>query len=72
MSKSSHQVLPGYVDAGQAAEYLGCSRVQVLRYLRGDGLVKLAGKRVGKSWIIAVDDLKRFERPPLGNPRHVF
>ncbi len=66
------QVLPGYVDAGQAAELVGVSREQMLRYCRGVGLTKIPAVKIGKSWLIRVEDLKDFERPPMGNPRHRF
>lgn len=67
---SSRQVLPGYVTSEQAAELIGVSQEQVLRYFRGTGLARLPAVRIGRSWLVKLEDVRNFERPPMGNPRN--
>lgn len=57
--------IPGYLTISEAAEVIGVDGSQVRRYCI-DG--KLPAVKVGKSWLIKREDVKKFDRPPMGNP----
>lgn len=64
------EFIPGYVSATEASAYLGKSREQTLRYVRGVSQSRLIGKRIGKNWAISTESLLAFVPPPRGNPLH--
>jgi excisionase family DNA binding protein len=57
--------IPGYLTTGEVAKLLGVDVSQVCRYINND---MLKAERVGRSWLVAENDAKSFERPPMGNP----
>lgn len=58
--------IPGYVTATEAAVIIGVDRSQVCRYCK-DGT--LEAKKVGNYWMIKESAVKKFKRPPMGNPQ---
>ncbi len=57
--------IPGFVTAQEAADELGVAHSQVCRYCIDK---KLPARKVGNQWLIKASDLKKFKRPPVGNP----
>ena len=55
----------GYVEVTEAATRLGCSAATVRRYLVAG---RLAGVKVGTTWLVAERSLARLARPNLGRP----
>lgn len=60
--------VPGYASAAEAAEYLDIDHSQVCRYCT-DG--RLPAIKVGNQWLIKNADLRKFQKPPRGNPNLV-
>ena len=58
-------VIPGYVTAQEVADTLGVDHSQVCRYCSSG---RLPAKKLGSQWLIRREDVKKFKRPPIGNP----
>ena len=59
-------IMPGYVSRFEAAEMLGLSDQRVYEYLRSG---RLPYKRVGRTYLISIDDVEEFKRHPAGRAR---
>lgn len=60
--------IKGYLTITEAADLIGVDGSQVRRYcLRGI----LPAVKIGRAWLIKDCDVRRFERPPVGNPNLV-
>lgn len=57
--------IPGYLTAYEVAEILEVDHSQVCRYC-ADG--KLSARKIGNQWMIREADVRKFKRPPVGNP----
>lgn len=57
--------IPGFMTAEEAADFIGVHHSQVCRYCIDE---KLPARKVGNQWLIKEVDVKRFKRPPVGNP----
>lgn len=57
--------IPGYLSADEAAKIIGVDHSQVCRYCQ-DG--RLPARKIGNYWMIREADVKKFKRPPIGNP----
>jgi excisionase family DNA binding protein len=60
--------LEGYHTVTQAAEIIGRSHGNVCRYIR---MGMLPAIRIGKSWLIRDEDVRKFTPPPMGNPKWI-
>ena len=61
-----NHVMPGYVSRFEAAEIMGLSSERVYEYLRSG---RLPYKRVGRTYLIAIEDIEEFKRQPSGRVR---
>lgn len=57
--------IPGYVTAYEAADMLGIDHSQVCRYCADK---RLPARKIGNQWMIKREDVKKFEKPQVGNP----
>ena len=62
----SMSMIDGYLTAHEAAAVIGVSHAQVTRYVANGSL---AAVRVGNQILLRERDVKRFKRPPRGNPQ---
>ncbi len=61
----SMSALPNFFTAYEAADEIGVSHAQVTRYVKNK---LLPHKRIGNTLLIPKAAVKRFKRPPVGNP----
>lgn len=57
--------IPGYLTTDEAAERIGVDASQVRRYCLA-GL--LDARKAGNRWMIPAKQVRKFKRPPVGNP----
>lgn len=53
-----------YLNTSQTGEFLGVSVQRVLALIRDQ---RLPAQKVGRDWLIAQDDLEKFQKRPQGN-----
>lgn len=57
--------IPGFFTAAEAAAHIGVSQAQITRYIQAH---LLGCRRVGRELLLDEKEVRRFQRPPRGNP----
>ena len=59
-------LFPGYIESDKAANMLGVSKSRLYDYIREK---RFPARRVGRSYIMRVEDIKQFQTNPSGRTR---